>query len=72
MAAVVHLPVEKAGADAVLQARELLRQRRLGETKLLAGAGERRGLGDGEENAKLMKRHCLVVFCAGAFPRPVP
>ena len=57
--------VEQAGADAVLQPRQLLRQRRLREAQLLAGAGERRGLGDGEEYAKLMKRHCLVCLVCG-------
>jgi len=35
----------------------LLGQRGLRETELLAGAGECRGLSDGEEDAKLMKRH---------------
>ncbi len=49
--------VEQSGADAVLQPRQLLRQRRLSEAELLAGAGKRRRLRDGEEDAKLMQRH---------------
>jgi hypothetical protein len=49
--------VEKSGADAFFEARQLLRQRRLRETEELAGSRQRFRLRDGEEDAKLMKGH---------------
>ncbi len=49
--------LEQPRADAVLQARQLLRERWLGEAELLAGARQGRGLRDREEDTQLMEGH---------------
>jgi len=53
--------VEEPRAQLLLEARNLLRQRRLRDVAMLGGAGETAGIGDGAEVAKLMQFHRLFL-----------
>jgi hypothetical protein len=52
--------VEKAGAEFVFELEDLLGERRLRDVRLLGGAAEGAGFGDGAEVAKLVKFHKRV------------